>query len=63
MTKVGFLYPLPESFPFQNPSLTSDRLSPGSANHLLETKSHDFVVINMKGVTIKYRHSLGFQTI
>lgn len=61
MTNVGLLYPLPEGFSFQNPPLISDRPSPGSDNNLLET--HDIVMINRKGVTIKYGHSSGFQTI
>lgn len=60
---MGLLYLLPEGSSFQKPPLTLDRPSPGSANNLLETQSHDFVMINRNGVTIKYGHSLAFQTI
>jgi len=63
MANAGILYLLPEGSFFQNPLLTLDRPPLGLANNLLETESHDFVMINRKGVTIKYRHSLAFQTI
>lgn len=61
MTSMGLIYLLPKGSFFQNLPLTLNRPAPGSANNLLETQSHNFVVINMKGVSIKYGHSWTFQ--